>query len=211
MSQTRSSPVLDSAARESEIFARLQAWDKAITSGPEIGILCREVRDTHLWPYRTDPETGNPCTSWTRWMHVAAPRAASTAFGYLRQVEALSDIPDEHLGQIRGENVDTVKQLSTAVRAEPEVLEAARTQKAKEFIGTIRRDHPEQHISRRSRYRLNPTEEQKAEIEEAVELAIERGDANTREEAIFMWAMDYKQDCEQRILDDVPDGRCAHA
>jgi hypothetical protein len=205
MSQTNSSPDLDSAARESLIFARLQAWDKAITSGPEIGIMCRDVRDGELWRYHEG------CTSFDSWMVLAAPRARSTAYGYLRQVEALSDIPDEHLGQIRGENVDTVKQLSTAVRAEPEVLEAARTQKAKEFIGTIRRDHPEQHISRRSRYRLNPTEEQKAEIEEAVELAIERGDANTREEAIFMWAMDYKQDCEQRILDDVPDGRCAHA
>ena len=44
-----------------------------------------------------------------------------------------------------------------------------------------------------------------------MELAIERGDANTREEAIFMWAMDYKKDCEQKIMDDVPDGRCAHA
>jgi hypothetical protein len=30
-----SSPELDSAARESIIFARLQEWDKAITSGPE--------------------------------------------------------------------------------------------------------------------------------------------------------------------------------
>ena len=34
MSTTNSSPDLDSA-RESLIFARLQAWDKAITSGPE--------------------------------------------------------------------------------------------------------------------------------------------------------------------------------
>ena len=198
-----SSPDLDSAARESLIFARLQAWDKAILSRTEIGILCREVRDTPLWQCR--------CESFESWMSLAAPRARSTAYQYLREVTELQDIPDEHLSQIRGENVDTVMHLSTAVRAEPEVLEAARTQKAKEFIGTIRRDHPEQHISRRSRYRLNPTEEQKAEIEEAVELAIERGDANTREEAIFMWAMDYKQDCEQRILDDVPDGRCAHA
>lgn len=199
----KSSPDLDSAARESQIFARLQAWDKAILSRTEIGILCREVRDTPLWQCR--------CESFESWMSLAAPRARSTAYQYLREVTELQDIPDEHLSQIRGENVDTVRQLSTAVRAEPEVLEAARTQKAKEFVGTIRRDHPEQHISRRSRYRLNPTEEQKAEIEEAVELAIERGDANTREEAIFMWAMDYKQDCEQRILDDVPDGRCAHA
>ena len=198
-----SSPDLDSAARESLIFARLQAWDKAILSRTEIGILCREVRDTPLWQCR--------CESFESWMSLAAPRARSTAYQYLREVTELQDIPDEHLSQIRGENVDTVMHLSTAVRAEPEVLEAARTQKAKEFIGTIRRDHPEQHISRRSRYRLNPTEEQKAEIEEAVELAIERGDANTREEAIFMWAMDYKQDCEQRIMDDVPDGRCAHA
>ena len=202
MSQTNSSPDLDSA-RESLIFARLQAWDKAILSRTEIGILCREVRDTPLWQCR--------CESFESWMSLAAPRARSTAYQYLREVTELQDIPDEHLSQIRGENVDTVMHLSTAVRAEPEVLEAARTQKAKEFIGTIRRDHPEQHISRRSRYRLNPTEEQKAEIEEAVELAIERGDANTREEAIFMWAMDYKQDCEQRIMDDVPDGRCAHA
>jgi len=35
MSEIHSSPDLDSRARESLIFARLQAWDKAITSGPE--------------------------------------------------------------------------------------------------------------------------------------------------------------------------------
>ena len=50
----KSSPDLDSAARESQIFARLQAWDKAILSRTEIGILCREVRDTPLWQCRCE-------------------------------------------------------------------------------------------------------------------------------------------------------------
>ena len=119
MSQTNSTPDLDSAARESLIFARLQAWDKAILSRTEIGILCREVRDTPLWQCR--------CESFESWMSLAAPRARSTAYQYLREVTELQDIPDEHLSQIRGENVDTVMHLSTAVRAEPEVLEAAKT------------------------------------------------------------------------------------
>jgi hypothetical protein len=178
-----SSPEPDAVARESIIFARLQVWDKAITSGPEIGIMCREVRDTPLWPYRTDPETAKPCTSWTRWMHVAAPRAASTAFGYLKQVEALSDIPDGTLARIRGENVDTVMHLSTAVRAEPEVLEAAKTQKADEFVEHIQKTHPDQHIEHRKTMKFRPAESAAKVIENVLEEAMEHG-ASNRDDAL---------------------------
>ena len=209
MSQTRSSPVLDSAARESEIFARLQAWDKAITSGPEIGILCREVRDTPLWPYRTDPETGNPCTSWTRWMHVAAPRAASTAFGYLRQVEALSDIPDEHLSQIRGENVDTVIHLSTAVRGDDKVLDIAKTGRTEQLVAYLKANHPEQHTERVKFLKVPLSETQMAEFEQAIAKAMERG-CESRSEACWMIAVDFNAS-DNTPLPEIPDGRCAHA
>ena len=176
MSTTNSSPDLDSA-RESLIFARLQAWDKAIISGPEIGIMCRDVRDGELWRYHEG------CTSFDSWMVLAAPRARSTAYGYLRQVEALSDIPDAVLSQIRGENVDTVMHLSTAVRAEPEVLEAAKTQKADEFVEHIQKTHPDQHVEHRKTMKFRPAASAAKVIENVLEEAMEHG-ASNRDDAL---------------------------
>ena len=172
----KSSPDLDSAARESQIFARLQAWDKAILSRTEIGILCREVRDTPLWQCR--------CESFESWMSLAAPRARSTAYQYLREVTELQDIPDEHLSQIRGENVDTVMHLSTAVRAEPEVLEIAKTGRTEQLVAYLKENHPEQHAERVKFLKVPLSETQMAEFEQAIAKAMERG-CESRERGVL--------------------------
>jgi hypothetical protein len=187
MSTSDSSPELDSL-KEANIFAALQAWDKAILSRTEIGIMCRDVRDGMLWKYRIDPETNEPCTNWTRWMHLAAPRAYSTAHQYLREVIELKDIPDEHLSQIRGENVDTVIQLSTAVRKDPDVLEAAKTQPVDGLIDHIRDKHPGQAIEHRKTLKFNPEESAVKVINNALDEAIEHG-ARDRDSALEMLAV----------------------
>jgi hypothetical protein len=204
MSQTNSSPDLDSAARESLIFARLQAWDKAITSGPEIGILCRDVRDGELWRYREG------CTSFDSWMVLAAPRARSTAYGYLRQVEALSDIPDAVLGQIRGENVDTVMHLSTEVRSNPAILSAAQTQKNAVLVDMVQKNFPNQHAERVKFLKIPLNETQMAEFEQAIAKAMERG-CESRSEACWMIAVDFNASDDTPPLSAMPDGRCGHA
>ena len=182
------SPELDSI-KEANIFVALQAWDKAILSGPQIGIMCRDVRNELLWQCRTDPSTGLPCTSFTRWMRVAAPRAYSTAHGYLADVIALKDIPDENLSQIRGDNVGTVVQLSTAVRADQSVLEAAKTQRNDDFVETIRQTHPDQHLEHKKTLSFHPVESAAQTIERALQMAAEDHGASTRDDALELLAV----------------------
>lgn len=176
------SPSTDSAAREALIFNRLQAWDKAILSRTEIGIMIREVRDGLLWKHR------DGCTSFTSWVRSAAPRAYSTAHQYLREVTELSDIPDAHLSQIRGENVDTVMQLSTAVRNDPEVLVQAQTQPNEEFVESIRQNHPEQALEHRRALRFVAEESAAKKIEEALDRALDHG-ASNRNDALELLAV----------------------
>ena len=196
-----SSPDLDSAARESLIFARLQAWDKAILSRTEIGILCREVRDTPLWQCR--------CESFESWMSLAAPRARSTAYQYLREVTELQDIPDEHLSQIRGENVDTVMHLSTEVRAAPSILDAAKTQKNDVLVDIVRKDFPDQHIEHRKTMKFRPAASAAKVIENVLEEAMEHG-ASNRDDALELamqtaheaWQMESEVEARVRAVCD---------
>lgn len=196
---------------EKAIFARMQNIDKAERLNyASKGLMAREVKNRLLWKERTDPETGLSCRSFARWLRVCCPYGYSGVYAALEDVEALHDVPDEHLAAIPPTNFGTMRQLSTAVRAKTEVLEAAKSQRAEVFVETIRRTEPTQHISRRQIMRLNPTEEQKAEIDEAVELAIQRGDATSKEQAIFMWACNYRLETQERMM-DANNGRVAHA
>jgi hypothetical protein len=196
------------AARESAIFAKLQAWDSALLSGPQIGILCREVRDQQLWQYRYDPETDLPCRSWTRWMQLAAPRAYSTAHAHLADVLLLKDVPDEHLSQIRADNVDTMIQCSTAVRNDPEVLEAAKTQPKERFIDTVQQKHPNQAIEHCGVIKFEPEASALKVIKEAIEKRMNMG-CMSREKVLEMWAVNdlLEMQCEEEIQDAVKDSQ----
>lgn len=196
---------------EQAIYASLAAYDEdSRLRYAQIGMMALAVYRRLLWKHRTDPADGFPCRSFARWVRICCPYAYSSVYAAMRDAEALQDVPQDDLAQIPQSNMATLKQLSTKVRAHPAVLEAAKTQRTEEFVETVRREYPDQHLSHRSPLRLNPTEEQKAEIEEAVEIAIQRGDATCKEEAIFMWAIDYKQECEQRMM-EASGGKVAHA
>lgn len=187
---------------EQFIYQQMRVYDDAERlKYSQIGLMALAVDRRLLWKWRTDPADGFPCRSFSRYLKIACPYACSTVYAALRDVESLQDVPADELAQIPQSNIATMKQLSTQVRAQPAILKAAQTQRTEAFVETVRRAHPDQHLSRRSAFRFNPTEEQRAEIEEAVDLAIQRGDATCKEEAIFMWAIGYKQECEQRMME----------
>ena len=99
-------------------------------------------------------------------------------------------------------NLLTMKQLSGGVRKQPEVVEAA---KREDFVKYVQKHHPDQHISKHESLKLRPTEEQKAEILEAMDLAMERGDARTREEEeamCCMWAVEYRWHSAEVVEDE---------
>lgn len=194
---------------ETAIYDHMRAYDDAERlKYTQIGQMALTVDRRLLWKHRTDPEDGFPCRSFARWVRICAPYAFSTVYAALRDVESLQDVPADDLAQIPQSNIATLKQLSTAVRKQPSVLAAAKSQRADDFVETIRKHHPDQHLSHHTSYRLSPTEEQRSEIEEAVELAIQCGDATCKEEAIFGWAIAYKQERVQRVMDE---GKVAHA
>ena len=157
----------------------------------EVGLICREVDAYLLWEKRIDPETGQPCTSFSRWVHVCCPRSYATVYAAMRDVEALKDIPDQHLAEIPSSNVPVVKQLSTAVRADPKVLHAAKTKRNEEFVEQIRRDHPDQHIEARKLLRFKLEESAAERVEAALRMAEAKGAKN--------WSEALELICEEAI------------
>ena len=179
---------------EQAIYDWMRRFDDAQRlSYSRVGMLCREVKRRLLWRHRDDPDTGQPCTSFTRWVRVCAPYSYATCFAALGDVESLSDVPDEHLSSIPPSNYPTLRQLSTAVRSEPEVIEAAKTQRNDEFIETIRKSHPNQHLESRKTLRFHPSESAAKKIEEAIQAAMERG-ASNRDEALECLAVNALED-----------------
>ena len=171
---------------EHALFSYMKNFEDQFTfSYARIGLICREVEAYLLWEKRIDPETGQPCTSFTRWVRVCCPRSYPTVYAAMRDVEALKDIPDQHLSQIPASNFPIVKQLSTAVRSDPEVLEAAKTQNTEGLVEHVRANHPEQHIERTKILRVPLDESAMDKVEELFKQAQLRG-AKNRSEALEM-------------------------
>jgi len=183
------------AERERAIFSKLRSIDdNERQSHAQKGILARAVRDQMLWKHREDPDTKKPCKSWTRWLRIACPFCYSTVHKALADVEELRDIPEEDLTQIATGNFPTLIQLSTAVRADPEVLDAAKNKRPEQFNEHIRQHHPDQHIESRQPMKFSPESSAAKVINEALEAAMERG-ARSRDEALEMIAVNFIDDC----------------
>jgi hypothetical protein len=185
------------------ISTLVKRWDEEEqTRYATLGLMVLAVHKRMLWQHVLDPEDGFPCRSLARWIRLCAPKGYSTCYAAMRDCEELSDVPAVDLAQIPQSNFATMKQLSTAVRRDPAVLKAAKG-KTEGLVAHVKKTHPDQHLSHTAPFRLTPTDEQRAEIEEAVELAIQCGDATSKEEAIFMWAVSYRQECQERDAKDM--------
>lgn len=185
--------ILPNEDAEALIYDTIHAWDVATTLSPtQIGMMCRDVNERCLWRFRADPRAGHMCKNFTAWMRVAAPRGYSTAHQYMREVtEYLHDIPDEDLKDVLHENVDTLRQLSTKVRNQTEILDAAKVERADVFVETVRAKCPEQHISRRVPRKF--FFEDPEFVDAAIEEAIDEHGAMDKGHAIEMFAAMAKQ------------------
>ena len=203
--------------RAQYITEAVSKWAKKYaTRFAVLGLMLHDCESNELWKEVIDDTVGFPFGTFGQWMARCTPGeddspARSTAYAALRARKALLDIPAADYAQIREANVGTLVQLSTAVRRDPAVLEAARGNNPA-LIAHVKAHHKDQHIESPAKMLFNFTEGAKAEIEEAVQLAIERGDADNKESAVLGWAIGYKDECrgrdEQRIMDS---GKVAHA
>lgn len=177
---------LDDIISEAAYFLELQRIDNEVKFNyARVGIICRDVKNRLLWQRRIDPSTGEPFRSMAKWVRAACPWSYATTYAALRDVEELKDIPEEVLAQIPASNFPIVKQLSTAVRSDPVVIEAAQTKPTDEFIEQIKESHPEQHFETKTLLRFQMEESAAKVVEDVLRVAMGRG-AATRSEALEM-------------------------
>lgn len=150
-------------------------------------IIVHAVERRKLWQYLEDPDTGETFANMTAFMSCSYFLGCRrTNFEALRVVKLLEDIPTPKLLDIPKSTLHTMTQLSTAVRNDPEILEAAKTLPPNEFVARIEIEHPNQHVQARKLMRLNPETDERKSIAEWVEFCKENALAVRTEEAIAM-------------------------
>lgn len=151
----------------------------------ERGIIIREFERRQLWQHLTDPDTGTAFASLTAWLSCSDFLGCRRVnFEAKRSLEQLADVPAEKLLDVPKGNIHVLTQLSTAVRNDPAVLEAAKTLPQKQFLEKLEREQPLQHIESRGPLRLSPTKSERKDIDSWVEYALEHDLAGSITEAI---------------------------
>jgi hypothetical protein len=149
---------------------------------PEIGIISREMEKRHLYKYLIDPDTDQPFPNFSAWASCSNFLACRRIiFESKRDLELLADVPAEKLISVSKSNIKILTQLSSAVRNDPAILAAAKTD---DLAEKVEREHPDQHLEVRKPIRLNPGRSEAQDIERWVEYAIEHDIAGSLTEAV---------------------------
>lgn len=156
----------------------------------ERGVIIREFERRNLWEHLTDPDTGQAFPNLTAWLSCSSFLGCRrTNFEVKADMKLLADIPSEQLiGITEKSNLKVLAQLSTAVRNEPGILEAAKRLPQDEFLEKVEKEQPLQHIEMRRVMRFHPGRSWAKVIEETISYAIEHSIADTRDEALLRMA-----------------------
>jgi hypothetical protein len=109
------------------------------------GIVLRFMQDFELW---REDVADPPYHSMNDWINRASSYSRRDCYAAMAAVSSLNDVPVEDLASMPRCNVEQLRQLSPAVRSEPDTLEAAKTLSEDAFAEHIEAKHPEQHIER---------------------------------------------------------------
>lgn len=186
---------------------RFAAWNRLEAlreqSFAERGLIIREFEKRRLWAHLISPDTGEPFTSLSAWLSGADYLGCRrTNFEAKRVLALLEDVPPERLVEVPKANLHTLTQLSTTLRNDPDILEAARVLPREEFEKKVEVEHPLQHVEVRTPARFFFNHTQKESVEAWVDYAHHHDIAGSREEAVC-WA------CEQALEDAMNDERLA--
>lgn len=177
------------------LSARMSAWDQVDVlherSYSERGLIALEFEKRKLWQHIINPASGEPFNSFSAWATSGALGGRRVTFEAKEDVKALADVPAEQLRDVPKSNIKILKKLSTGVRSQPEVLEAAKSLPADDFLAKIEREQPDQHIEGKTTMRFRPDRSKAEEIEEALKMAMGEG-ALGRDEALWLIAVSYK-------------------
>lgn len=152
----------------------------------ERGIIAREFERRSLWAHLEDPETGTTFANFTAWMSCSDFLGCRrTNFEAKADMKELSDVPADKLIDVTKDNIKVLKLLSTSVRNQPDVLEAAKTMPQDKFLAKVEREHPSQHLEVRRVLRFKPGRSGAKVIEEMIAWALEHDIAGSRDEALI--------------------------
>lgn len=155
----------------------------------ERGFIIREFELRSLWKHLTDPDTGHKFPNITSWLSCSTFLGCRrTNFEAKRDMETLSDVPAANLIDVPKGNLKVLTQLSTAVRNQPDILEAAKRLTSNEFLEKVEKEQPHQHIEAKRVLRFSPGRSWAKVIEETIDYAIEQGIAGNRDEALLRMA-----------------------
>lgn len=155
----------------------------------ERGIIIREFEKRQLWKHLIDPETDQAFPHLTAWLSCRDFLGCRrTNFEAKRDLASLADVPAEKLIDVPKGNLKLLVQLSTQVRNDDAVLQAARTLKTDEFEEKIEAEHPHQHVEARRPLRFNPGRNGAKVVEQVIAWALEHDIAGSRDEALVRMA-----------------------
>jgi len=171
----------------SKLDFRMHLWttvdDLAEGSYIERGIIASEIQKRELWKYLGFRNFNHWAYSKNLGSHGSIMEAKSDVLALGRDIEP----PD--LAGIPKRSIKVLRQLSSAIRRDKEILQAARDLPSEEFVAKIGLEHPDQHIEQG----LPGVEK----VKEAVQYALDHDIAGTTDEArLYMataalewWAM----------------------
>lgn len=177
------------------LTGRLRHLERAYKRGfIERGLLLLEVEQRELWKLVEDVETGQSYSSLDRYIVGEATHSRSDCFAALKAVKELRDIPTDQLLDTPRCNVAVLQSLSSSIRKRPEVVKAAQTKSAKEFVKHIEERWPEQHIEARRTIHIASDKSEADDIEQAIAIAMVVEGCKSRSEALRAIAISYVQD-----------------
>lgn len=145
---------LDSRARQIEARTKSDWVDLAD--------ICTTMHDSQLWR-----EGGY--SSFGAWVQSACPTSKSMAYLVMGLRAELKDIPDEELRQMPLGNASILRDTPKQHR-NGKVLEAAKQQPPREFIGTVIHEAPDSHLEKRQCHKFRPTVSQSKKWQEAFDM-----------------------------------------
>ena len=96
------------------------------------------IEERELFRYSIDPEVGDNYVSFDRWLKDTCPNSWSYCRDALRAVKELkAEIPFADMLEIKRCNIELLKNVSSGVRALPEVIAAAKKMPEKDFVAEM--------------------------------------------------------------------------
>jgi len=164
------------------------------------GLILLEVETRELWRY-VDDSDGKPFTSFNRWLIACAPHSERDCRYALAAVKELQDVPKPDLLEIPRMNLEVLKSVSTSVRSQPEVLEAAKTLSEAEFVAHLQVTQPTQHIEATKRLVLTYPAGDLSVIEAALDLVGTLSKVESREGQLLALCIDFIGEHSEAVED----------